>query len=413
MIGDYPRGVYAPGVRWWRRGGTGRPANSAQLPQLLAWKHGSPLGEIVVDEQSSLSLSAMYRAVSLIAGLLGASPLNSWRATDAGRERVSSIFDQPDGPDDLTPFEWKEHLITHLVLHGDGYALKLRNDAGGLARMPLLHPLTVTKQKPTAEQVRRGTVPKGGTWFWTALADGRYVRLDGDDVWHVPGPAGGGLIERARASVGASLAGDRAAQRMFTHGAMISGLATPEDDDVGDIIDDVPEIRRQIDDAVAGPDRAGGIAVLARRLKFTPWTMTAADAQFLQQRQFQIEEISRWTGVPPHALMQTEKQTSWGTGVESQDRGMARTVLNTWATRIEQRGSRLLQQPRWIEFDFSKLERPSPDVERDMIRSDWNDGLVTLNEARARMGLAPLPDGDVLKGAAAPEGGPDADPTAE
>lgn len=355
----------------------------------------------------------MYRAVSLIAGLLGASPLNSWRATDAGRERVSSIFDQPDGPDDLTPFEWKEHLITHLVLHGDGYALKLRNDAGGLARMPLLHPLTVTKQKPTAEQVRRGTVPKGGTWFWTALADGRYVRLDGDDVWHVPGPAGGGLIERARASVGASLAGDRAAQRMFTHGAMISGLATPEDDDVGDIIDDVPEIRRQIDDAVAGPDRAGKIAVIARRLKFTPWTMTAADAQFLQQRQFQIEEISRWTGVPPHALMQTEKQTSWGTGVESQDRGMARTVLNTWATRIEQRGSRLLQQPRWIEFDFSKLERPSPDVERDMIRSDWNDGLVTLNEARARMGLAPLPDGDVLKGAAAPEGGPDADPTAE
>jgi HK97 family phage portal protein len=380
---------------------------------LLAWKRGVDPTEVAVDEASSLGLSAMYRAVSLISGTLAASPLNTWRRTDDGREQVASVFDKPDGDDGQTPFEWKEHLLVHLLLHGKGYALRAKNDAGGLAKLPLLHPLTVTQQKPTAKQVRDGVVPKGGTWFWVTLDDGRRVRLDSDDVWYVPGPAGGGLIERARRSLGAAIASDRAAERMFTHGAMISGIATPEDEDV-DILDDVPEIRREIDAAAAGPDKAGGIAIVARRLKFTPWTMTAKDAEFLQQRQFGIEEIARWTGVPPHALMQTEKQTSWGTGVESQDRGLARTVLNTWATRIEQRGSRLLQAPRWIEFDFTRLERPSPDKEHEMIRADWNDGLITLNEARARMNLAPLPDGEARKGAAAaPEGGTGAEPATE
>jgi HK97 family phage portal protein len=382
---------------------------------LLAWKHGAPLGELVVDEASALGLAAMYRAVSLISGTLAASPLNTWRRTEVGREAVASVFDKPGGDDGQTPFEWKEHLVVHLLLHGKGYALKQRNEAGGLSALPLVHPLTVTEQKPTPDQVARGDVPIGGTWFWVTLDTGRRVRLDATGVWHVPGPAGGGLIERARASLGATLAGDRASQRMFTHGAMISGIATPEDEDT-DILDDVPEIRREIDAAAAGPDKAGGIAIVARRLKFTPWTMTATDAQFLQQRQFQIEEIARWTGVPPHALMQTEKQTSWGTGVESQDRGLARTVLNTWATRIEQRGGRLLQAPRWIEFDFTRLERPSPDKEREIIRADYEAGLITLDEARARMNLAPLPGGagTSIKGAGpAPEGGTGADPATE
>ncbi|MDM4723405.1 phage portal protein [Micromonospora sp. WMMA1363] len=56
------------------------------------------------------------------------------------------------------------------------------------------------------------------------------------------------------------------------------------------------------------------IAVVNRRLKFSPWTMSATDAQFLQSRQFSVEEVARWFGVPPHLLMQTERQTSWGRG---------------------------------------------------------------------------------------------------
>jgi HK97 family phage portal protein len=124
--------------------------------------------------------------------------------------------------------------------------------------------------------------------------------------------------------------------------------------------------------------------------------MTNSDAQFLQSRQFQIEEISRWTGVPPHLLMQTDKQTSWGTGVDEQNRAMGRTVLAPWASRLEQRASRLLAKPRWVEFDFSGLERPSPKDEVALIISEIGAGLLTVDEGRALRNRPPLPQTEGL-----------------
>jgi HK97 family phage portal protein len=120
--------------------------------------------------------------------------------------------------------------------------------------------------------------------------------------------------------------------------------------------------------------------------------MTAQQAQFLESRQFQIEEISRWTGVPPHLLMQTDKQTSWGTGVDEQNRGLSKFVLGHWAQRFEQRASRLLARPRWCEFDFAGLERPNFAVEIDLLIKQVAAGILTLNEAREIRNLPPLPD---------------------
>jgi HK97 family phage portal protein len=119
--------------------------------------------------------------------------------------------------------------------------------------------------------------------------------------------------------------------------------------------------------------------------------MTAADAQFLQSRQFSIEEIARWTGVPPHLLMQTDKQTSWGTGVDEQNRGLAKFVLGHWAQRFEQRASRLLARPRWCEFEFAGLERPNFATEIDLLIKQVAAGILTVDEAREIRNLPPLP----------------------
>jgi HK97 family phage portal protein len=131
-----------------------------------------------------------------------------------------------------------------------------------------------------------------------------------------------------------------------------------------------------------------------RRLQFTPWTMTAQQAQFLESRQFQIEEIARWSGVPPHLLMQTDKQTSWGTGVDEQNRGLSKFVLGHWAQRVEQRASRLLARPRWCAFDFAGLERPNYQVESQIDLAEVAAGVMTADEYRAKRGrpaLTPSP----------------------
>jgi HK97 family phage portal protein len=170
---------------------------------------------------------------------------------------------------------------------------------------------------------------------------------------------------------------------------MISGLATPQDEGL-DISDDIPKIRQELNRNVLGYENAGTIALVNRRLQFTPWTMTAQQAQFLESRQFQIEEIARWSGVPPHLLMQTDKQTSWGTGVDEQNRGLSKFVLGHWAQRVEQRASRVLARPRWCAFDFAGLERPNYQVESATDLAEVAAGVMTIDEYRAKRGRPPL-----------------------
>lgn len=427
MIGEYPPGVYHHAVRWpWSRPIEDKTLSIAD-PALAAWF--SPGGYVdlsgpAVSERTMLNLSAIFRAVSLISGTLASLPLQTLRLkADGETEKVASIFDDPDGPDGQTQFEWEETLFAHLVIHGKAGALKVRNAAGGLARLPLVHPICFNVEEPTLDEYSTGNLPRGGLWFRVHLNDGTEVRLDANDFWYVPamtldGRQGLGLIQVARGSISASLAGDRAASRMFTNGAMISGLATPDDEE--DITSDVPEIRRQLDNSTGGYENAGRIALVNRRLKFTPWTMSAVDAQFLQSRQFQIEEISRWTGVPPHLLMQTDKQTSWGTGVTEQNQALGRTVLVTWSCRVEGRASRELAAPRRVEVDFSRLERPTPDKEIELLLKQTGKPFLTVNEARHILNLPRLPGGDAIDAPApapapaepGPEGGPD-DPSAE
>jgi HK97 family phage portal protein len=356
------------------------------------------LAGVVVGETSTLGLSAMYRALSLISGTLASLPLNSWTGQDSGRKKVPSIFDDPD-PDGQTVYEWKESAFLHLLLHGRAGALKVRTEAGSLVRLPLVHPLSFWVEQPTLDELRDpAKMPVGGVWFVVLLHTGEQVRLDAQDFWYVPGPSLGGqvgisLLTYARHSLGTSIAGDRAAAKTFGSGALISGLATPADEGL-DIADDIPQIRRELNNAVLGYENAGTIALVNRRLNFTPWTMTAQQAQFLESRQFQVEEIARWTGVPPHLLMQTDKQTSWGTGVDEQNRGLSKFVLGHWAQRFEQRASRLLARPRWCEFDFAGLERPNFAVEIDLLIKQVEAGLLTVDEARAVRNLPPLPKPD-------------------
>lgn len=408
--------LYAGNMRWSiRKRREELPSASTRSiadPTLAVLFGGNPLGSVAVSEYTTLGSSAFYRAIMLISGTLATLPLRSLRTDNKGEtEKVKSIFDDPDGPDGQTPFEWKQSAFIHLLLHGGAFAYKMRTTAGALARLPLLHPLSVCIEEPTIAQYQNPeTLPPGNKWYKVTLNDGSVKTLTSNEIWEVPGPSldglrGLGLIQLARQSIATTLSGDKAAGKLFSNGALISGLATPEDD--YDITDDLPELRRQINNEMTGTDNAGAIAIVNRRLKFTPWTMTATDAQFLQSRQFQIEEVSRWTGVPPHLLMQTEKQTSWGAGVAEQNEGLGRFVLNPWATSFEQRGSRLLAQPRWVEFDFSGLERPSAEKEIELLmKQTGGKPILTVNEARAIRNLPAVPGGDVLITESAPPADP-------
>lgn len=344
-----------------------------------------------ISESSSLSLSAVYRAVALISGTIGTLPLRTLRETGDGmRQRIGSVFDDPGGAVGLVPFNWKETTVCHLLLHGNAFLKHIYGGAGQIVALLPVHPLLVSVELPKAGDQRR---PVGGKWFVLTKTDGTREWLDATDMTHVMGMSldgitGLSIISLARNGFGTALAGDRAAANMFSRGALISGMVTPDGEDVEP--DEAKDIRRAIDASVTGWENASTVPVINRRLKFTPWTMSAVDAQFLESRQFSVREIARWFGIPPHLLMETSAASNWGTGIEQQNLGLARFNLVGWTTRIEQTLSTLLARPRWVEFDFAGLERPDPETEIRLLIEQVNAGLLTLNEARAIRNLPPV-----------------------
>lgn len=347
------------------------------------------LAGVPVNETTALGLSGVWRSVSLISGTIASLPMRSLRESDGRTQPVPSFLDTPGGPgpDTLTPFEWKETVLAHLTVHGNAYLAHVYNGAGALVGLVPLHPLAVA---PEWEKDESGKLT-GRKLYRVSQIDGRTVEFDSSTMTQIMALSLDGLkglspITVARNSLGTAIAGDRAAARMFGNGPLIAGMVTPEDDITED---DAKAIKADLKGKITGVDNAGDIAVINRKLKFTQWQTTNADAQWLESRQFSIEEIARWWGIPPFELMQTEKQTSWGTGIESQQRGLGRTVLSPWAQRVDQRLSRLLPRGQWVEFDFAGLERANPEDEIRLLLEQIAGGLLTVDEARAIRNLPP------------------------
>lgn len=348
---------------------------------------GTSTAGINVNESSALGLTAVFRAIGIIAGTIAALPLKSYRTlSDDTRERVKTFLDDPGGPDGLTSFEWKETALVHLLLHGNAYLLHLYNGAGAVIGLQLLHPLAVN--------VKMDRNAPGGKVFTVSLEDGGQRDFTIEDITHVMGLSTTGLIglspiQVARNSIGAGIAGDAAAARMFTNGLLIGGIISSEDEDLTE--EQAEQIKAGLKAKLAGTSNAGDIAVVNRNLKFSPWTMNPEDAQFLQSRSFQVEEVARIYGVPPHLLSQIEKQTSWGTGISEQNAALARYTLAPWTARIEERLSRLLARPRFVEFDYSGLLQPTPAEATANMIAEIGAGIRTIDEVRRLMNLPPLP----------------------
>jgi hypothetical protein len=125
-------------------------------------------------------------------------------------------------------------------------------------------------------------------------------------------------------------------------------------------------------------------------MKLHPWTPNNIEAQWAETRQMILGEIGRLFGMPAHLLNDTEKQTSWGTGVAEQNLGLARYTLRGWSDRLEQTLSRRLPSGEFCEFDYKGLLQGTPAQEIELIIAQVDAGLLTLDEARKILNLPPL-----------------------
>jgi HK97 family phage portal protein len=147
---------------------------------------------------------------------------------------------------------------------------------------------------------------------------------------------------------------------------------------------------------IHGPENAGKIAFVNRDLKFSPWQMSNADLQFIESRTFQVEEVARIIGVPPHLLMATEKVTSWGAGLAEQDLALAKYTFKGHTSRIESALQAILPADEYLEFEYKGLLSGTPKDEIELIIAQVSAQLLTVDEGRAllnRPALPPTPPG--------------------
>ncbi len=350
---------------------------------------------VPVTEITALGVAAVWRAVSLISGGIAMLPLSAVSTQGGVTQKVPSWLDNPGFG--YTKFELVETVLLHLLLHGNAFLAHVRSNAGELLSVYPIHPMSVEVEIDPQTWVKT---------YRVMLMGGGYQVFTDATMTHIKGQSLDGIrglspIALARNGVfGTSIAADRSAARLFEGGALMSGIVTDPDNAMTP--EQAQKLQESLTRGVGGEANAGKIAVVNRNLQFSKWSLSNEDAQWLQSRSFQVEEVSRWYGIPSSMIALNEKQSSWGTGIAEMHQAMATYTFGPWTGRIEDRLSPLLPQSQKAQFDYHSLLSPDPEAATGLLIEQLDAGLITLNEARAALNRPPLPNGDVPKPAATP-----------
>ena len=364
------------------------PISSDRIVELFGGEKSA--AGVTVTEKKALGIPAVWRAVNLIAGTSASLPFNPYRADGDARTQVTTgqaaaLMASPHP--DLTKFELMELLFGHTLLWGDAYCWRDRDHLGRQIALLPVHP----------SKIKAGRTSRGKK-VYAMSANGKTVALTDYEILHIPGfgyDGVGGIspIRAARQGIGLALAAEEFGARLFSNGALSTGILTSDQRLNSEQADALHARWKQ---KRAGLDKAFGTIVLDSGLKYSQLTIPPQDAQFLESRSFQVSEIARMFGVPPHMLMDTEKATSWGTGIEQQGIGFLVFTLRPWLTRVEQRFTKILRpEPVYARFAVEGLLRADSAARAAFYKEMWYLGVFSTNDIRALEELPPVEGGNV------------------
>jgi HK97 family phage portal protein len=359
-----------------------------------------------VTPETAMRLSTVYRATALLAGAVATMPLPVFRQNDDGtRDQardhpVRYLLNEEPTPRFTAATFW-EFITGSMLLRGDGFAVLIRDGAGNVKEVIPVPSECVTVKRDDNRLIYV---------IWSLYNDNysvdiRPFALDQDDVLHFPGFGFNGLRSMsvirwaAYQAIGSALAMEQYAGNMMRNGAMHKiALVTPNDMDK----DQIDKLRSLWEERYGGSSNSGRPMVLYGGMDAKTLTLTAKDAQLLESRNFQVEDIARAFGVPPWMVGLLEKTTSWGTGVEQMGIGFLIYTLMPHLNRFQQEINRkCFRISRYFcEFNTDGLlqadAKGRSDAFRQAIGGSQGPGWMLINEVRAKLNLKPIEDGNTL-----------------
>jgi HK97 family phage portal protein len=372
-----------------------------QLGQALRMGSESAAGASVTPD-SAIRVAAVYRCVDLRASALACLPVHvigEGADGQVGRKVPGHPLSRLLGsrPNRRhTSYEFRRLLGAHVLLRGNGYALKVRSGRRILELLPL-HP----------DRVRVEEMPDLSIRYHYTRKDGAVTIFDQSDIFHLrdlstDGVVGHSKIALMREAVGVALQAERFGARMFRNGMGVGG-ALKHPGRLGDASYD--RLRADMESRYAGADNAHRWMILEENMSIEKLGMTSEDMQFLDSRKFQRSEIAMFFGVPPHLIGDVEKTTSWGSGIEQQNLGFLQYTLGgdvqMWEQAIERDLVAEAEAPRiYVKLNVSGFLRAAAKDRAEYFSRALGAGgspaWMTQNEVRALDDLPPVPGGDEL-----------------
>lgn len=334
-----------------------------------------------VNERTAMQTSAVYACVRILSESIAGLPLHVYRYKADGSKECTAdhplqrlLHDEPNK--EMTSFVFREALMAHLLLWGNAYAQIIRDGRGyPVALYPLL-PDRMTVDRDANDEL-----------VYTYQSDKGQVKLRRESVLHIPGLGFDGLIgyspiAMAKNAVGLALATEDYGATFFANGANPGGVL----EHPGVIKPDQVERLRESWQSQFGGVNAHKVAVLEDGLKFHQMSIPPEEAQFLETRKFQINEIARIFRVPPHMVGDLEKSSF--SNIEQQSLEFVKYTLGPWVIRWEQSLTQALLLPGEkaafsIRFNLDGLLRGDYQSRMQGYSIGIQNGFYSVNDVRA------------------------------
>lgn len=354
-----------------------KPATNRTTGSAYSFFMGGSSAGKNVNERTAMQMTAVYACVRILSEAVAGLPLHLYRYTEDGSKEkaldnnlYSLLHDEPNP--EMSSFVFRETLMTHLLLWGNAYAQIIRNGKG---EVMALYPLMPNKMEVSRDengqlyyQYSRSTDEAN------AKDSDSSVKLSPYDVLHIPGLGFDGLvgyspIAMAKNAIGMAIACEEFGAKFFSNGASPSGVLEHPG-----ILKDPAKVRDSWNAAYGGSANSHKVAVLEEGMKYTPISISPNEAQFLETRKFQINEIARIFRVPPHMVGDLEKSSF--SNIEQQSLEFVKYTLDPWVIRWEQSLSRALFTPEEKKTYFFKFN-----VE-GLLRGDYQSRMAGYATAR-------------------------------
>ena len=372
-----------------------KPVNETNGSSYRFFLGGSSAGK-VVTERSAMQMTAVYSCVRILAEAIAGLPLHLYRyKEDGSKEKAIGhplyllLHDEPNP--EMSSFVFRETLMTHLLLWGNAYAQIIRNGKGEVVALYPLMPNRMSVDRDASGQLYY-TYQMSGSDAQT-MKDGN-VTLRPSDVLHVPGLGFDGLvgyspIAMAKNAIGLAIATEEYGAKFFANGATPGGLL-----EYPGTVKDPDRVRESWNKGFSGSQNAGKVAVLEEGMKYTPISIAPEQAQFLETRKFQINEMARIFRIPPHMIGDLDKSSF--SNIEQQSLEFVKYTLDPWVVRWEQSLSRALFTPEekteyFFKFNVEGLLRGDYESRMNGYAAARQNGWMSANDIRELENLDRIP----------------------